>query len=1268
MKNLISFLFVFISFFGYSQVSTVTIKVEDCDGNAAGSVEVFHNSMLVAEIALVDGSATMELDKETGIPLVQVQQVSAFPVPSTEGNVTFILENLERESTRIQFYSLLGQDLGSLEGDDRLDLRNAQGIVFYTVHGKNDFVSSGRLLFHGKGLGVMVKYSDTHGVRKKFNSGNDNFIIIYRDNESKILRQDTVNIADGAHKELNWVVCAKKNYVYQHPGGTDHNSEVRGEGTSTLGGSSNWSWYGGGNQAERHLFIYFEDAMLNAPGNKLSLAVKYRAGSSNSGVNTENNKSNTFRVGLLNHHGTEVYAGTGVSNAMFSDYTGYFGGFAVKASNPPELFERIAGHNYLILGDIGQSLGKGTQSGDMANSQERVLRFNLERVVNGIEVSMSQTGPTATFDFVKSDTSRIEQTFNTIVLGFDDDPELVDWTYIDYIELEYTNYNPIINFNLDVSGGSGTGIYQQGTRVEIMADRPAEGRIFDRWGGDTGALEDPSDSVTTVTILDDVSLTAIYRDLVKSNLTVNSGSGSGNLAEGVVQVIVADSPPDGKVFDRWIGDTEWIAGKNAATTTLKMPQQPVSITAVYRDGDYMIPIPIEVMGPPPYVEGVNFDLGTNGAADAEKLFVQVHNVAYYRKGRLRVNAGEWLDMTNDNAAIDMFQPDKNYGGFGGGFATVRFTVDKSELNFQNGINTVEFEYNHKHKKFATAGYRVIRVQVLDAEGNNLIPGSNYIEQDPTTWEPPINTPEAIAAGKVIWTSADLGIKAHCMDCHTRDGRDLKYFNVSNKTIIEQLKKSGFTEQQGKEVASYIRSLDFDAPSQARVWNPPYQPGPGTDSRPVFEWAAGAGLDAVLESDEDMLPFIFGDGSKKAIDMVTPTDSNLNLREMPVAVQFPDWLSWIPAQHPMDIFDDWEGGKANVAYQTLFNQFQNQDLANSPNLISSFDRFPWDVMWWVGDGPDRQLHPWCELSSPVLNTAKAKGHTAEWAKFNLSKWNAMKMWEMLNMFGAEDKAQAINPNAEPYQWPSREFGTFQIAAHFIGDDRGTSAFKWETLPVGTYYSSIWYELQMVLSSGMRNGKTVHPVDWAYNHFHVNRLGERTGIYEPLRLLRNIIKCWQMRDIPGNSTITSKTWTMREVSPWRLYSNHHGDTTMYSYLNKYQPGLRTKITESMLESWLKKANEFPVSAWPRTNVIDFGSPLWEVLEYANYDPTGKENPGNGKNDLFAPGGGSDAVEAHAFWRMIPRFQEDGVDPHIVSELAKWADTMWTNPDTNWEQWFE
>lgn len=78
-------------------------------------------------------------------------------------------------------------------------------------------------------------------------------------------------------------------------------------------------------------------------------------------------------------------------------------------------------------------------------------------------------------------------------------------------------------------------------------------------------------------------------------------------------------------------------------------------------------------------------------------------------------------------------------------------------------------------------------------------------------------------------------------------------------------------------------------------------------------------------------------------------------------------------------------------------------------------------------------------------------------------------------------------------------------------------------------------------------------------------------------------------------------------------------------------------------------------------------WNATLVHDYDPKGKMNPGAGRGKLFAPDGAFDAVEAHAFWRMIPRFKEDGIDPEVIEGLARWADAIWTNPNTDWEQWF-
>jgi uncharacterized repeat protein (TIGR02543 family) len=64
-------------------------------------------------------------------------------------------------------------------------------------------------------------------------------------------------------------------------------------------------------------------------------------------------------------------------------------------------------------------------------------------------------------------------------------------------------------------------------------------------------------------------------------LTVNSGSGSGAYLEGAVAEIVADASPTGKWFDEWIGDTDYVADVNVASTTVTMPASATEVTATY---------------------------------------------------------------------------------------------------------------------------------------------------------------------------------------------------------------------------------------------------------------------------------------------------------------------------------------------------------------------------------------------------------------------------------------------------------------------------------------------------------------------------------------------------------------------------------------------------------------------------------------------------------------------------------------------------------------
>jgi hypothetical protein len=66
-------------------------------------------------------------------------------------------------------------------------------------------------------------------------------------------------------------------------------------------------------------------------------------------------------------------------------------------------------------------------------------------------------------------------------------------------------------------------------------------------------------------------------------LTVVNGSGSGNYAADSQVTIIADPPPPGMVFDRWVGaDDDLFADASSPTTVFTMPGNEVTITATYK--------------------------------------------------------------------------------------------------------------------------------------------------------------------------------------------------------------------------------------------------------------------------------------------------------------------------------------------------------------------------------------------------------------------------------------------------------------------------------------------------------------------------------------------------------------------------------------------------------------------------------------------------------------------------------------------------------------
>lgn len=68
-------------------------------------------------------------------------------------------------------------------------------------------------------------------------------------------------------------------------------------------------------------------------------------------------------------------------------------------------------------------------------------------------------------------------------------------------------------------------------------------------------------------------------------LTVVDGSGSGSYVAGTTVILLADNPPSGKVFDKWVTDAQGVtfSSSTTAATTMTMPAANVSVKATYKE-------------------------------------------------------------------------------------------------------------------------------------------------------------------------------------------------------------------------------------------------------------------------------------------------------------------------------------------------------------------------------------------------------------------------------------------------------------------------------------------------------------------------------------------------------------------------------------------------------------------------------------------------------------------------------------------------------------
>ena len=647
----------------------------------------------------------------------------------------------------------------------------------------------------------------------------------------------------------------------------------------------------------------------------------------------------------------------------------------------------------------------------------------------------------------------------------------------------------------------------------------------------------------------------------------------------------------------------------------------------------IVTLPIEVVGENGTISSTVVDVPAERARGARSLWMQIHGVSYAGMASVQVNGSAWFPL--DNSTVVVAEPGKSYGGIGGGFSTLKLTLALPANTVVEGANTIRFRFDRTDG--VASGFRVLALNFLAGDSTRLLQPDAFSYEDPSTWKPPLTDPASIRAGQELWQSAPLlasalpnapRLRAHCSDCHAHDGRDLKYFGYSNASIAARSRFHGLSDLQGRQIASYIRSLPVASPG--RPWNPPYQPGPGLDAQPLAAWGAGAGLSWALDSDNATLPFIFnvpGDvaerfaegaaANRPAWNTIVPLigrgdvrpDGNLNPREIPISLQLPDWNHWLPRVHPLDAWGAvFEKGEFTRSYESMRRALASPDLSSlisSGRVVTLFDR-------WT-------------LARRALLKSFVEGREIKWSPdlalkaYSTELWQLVKTWEMTQEFGLEGRAQELfGPAGESRTWFNTIPATTAPAA--VGIPDGPSGMGGSAL-TNEYFNASWYALQVVVNSGNHRHRNRLPIDWLYIVGGFQDLFDQSRRPEPARLLVVLIKAMQSTDPARGPDDVAQGWRPSLTVDPTIMVN-----AAWAPMFQPLPGDVTRaVTESLLTAWLNKNRQYRLDQYFRVG-----------LSESSYAPPAKYADISGK----AP------------WETAPSLLAAGVDPNLVRQLQAWG----------------
>jgi len=707
-------------------------------------------------------------------------------------------------------------------------------------------------------------------------------------------------------------------------------------------------------------------------------------------------------------------------------------------------------------------------------------------------------------------------------------------------------------------------------------------------------------------------------------------------------------------------------------------------------------MPLEVIGVAPTAVSVTVDI--NDPTGIDSLYLKGHSLGYHKseyadqngydqKASFRINGGPWIPISNRTStcrypeklyAID--HPNTTAGCIGGPLHTLRLRVDATASGgWTQGTNTIDFRF--QRSEGVSSGYRILELDVLS--GNSSRIGSTTFTMDqPSTWDAPSGYSSAVSEGKALWSkrnslkasslSGAEDIVAACADCHARDGRDLKYFNYSNESIVARSEFHGLSEAAGKKIAAYIRSVDLNLPNgydvescEARPWNPPYQPGPGLDSKPVECWAAGAGLEWVLDSERedpgterDMITHMFPQGLNGTAALhETHPDSTLNVREIPEAYQFPDWNQWLPDVHPLDWI-----GQSEIENSTWMTEMNDLNAKLASNRQAEID----GIKFW--DDPNR-LKFWFGAMSEMSEVAY-KGISQFFDKNGLSKPSSygddyierlslmqvitVNLWYVNTKYQLEDLGTevfinndaGVNAGMDDREWfyPATR-AVYEVSPHKNSRPGYVSEGPYADAKQNKHFGSAWYRVALVLGGGgHRSQAGHHPFDWNYQFPHIGENSESYNHPQPLAYFKSHFLSIQAEH-NSYSAEDRIGFDLANNQPFRVRWEHHGPINWM--MGTLDPNLRRRLDEAAARAWVISAERFSASDFPRGSGTYYKTESYALPS----DPSSTEV------------GHRDPYPDHMY-AYTERLASSGVSGPVVDRMARWGEMLW--PKGNWEQW--